>query len=243
MLEDVWFSAEPTVGNADSPIAGCLQRRVAGPISLEGGPVAVKFPAIELGGYARFLPECVDDEAKGWGVEGGLGQVADSTEICKDILEGRAGFLSGAGLPQQASHRLQRATSPATLAHPLHSGEVEKFAAVRLLPSRGEAPISDDFCKVEERASDRRDRDSRLKGSVFRIEPSAVYPDLGTAKDSLATHRGGDIYRVASGCLETPEGGCTAVAQQCVGSIREDGCQPSSVLVDVPVPDRKDVAM
>ena len=243
MLDDVWFSVEPAVGDVNSPVAGGLKCRIAGSISLEGGSMAVKFPAIELGDHPRFVPERVDEEAEGWGVEGGLGQVSGSTEIRKEVLERRASFLSGAGLPQQASHRLQRATSATTLTHLFHSGEVEQFPAVRLLPSRGEAPISDDFHKVEECASDRCDRDSRLKGSVLRVEPSTVYPDLGTAKDSLATRRGGDVHRVASWCLKTPEGGCTAVAQQCIGSIREGGRQPSSALADVSVPDRKDVAM
>jgi len=243
VLDDVWFSLEPAVGNVNSPVAGGLKCRIAGSISLEGGSMAVKFPAIELSDHPRFVPERVDEEAEGWGVEGGLGQVSDSTEIRKEVLERRASFFSGAGLPQQASHRLQRATSEATLAHLFHRGEVEQFPAVRLLPSRGEAPISDDFCKVEECASDCCDRDFRLKGSVLGVEPSTVYPDLGAAKDPLAARRGGDIHRVASGCLKTPEGDCTAVAQQCIGSIREDGCQPSSALADVSVPDRKDVAM
>jgi len=243
VLDYVWFSAKPAVGNVNSPVAGGLKCRIAGSITLEGGSMAVKFPAIELGDHPRFVPERVDEEAEDWGVEGGLWQASDSTEIGKEILERRASFLSGAGFPQQASHRLQRATSAATLAHPLHCGEVEQFPTVCLLPSRGEAAISDDFCKVEERASDRCDRDFRLKGSVFRVEPSTVYPDLGAAEDPLAARRGGDVHRVASGCLKTPEGGCTAVAQQCIGSIREDGRQPSSALADVSMPDRKDVAM
>lgn len=212
VLDDVWFSAEAAVGDVNSPVAGGLKCRIAGSISLEGGSMAVKFPAIELGDHPRLVPEGIDEEAEGWGVERGLGQVSDSTEIRKEVLERRASFLSGAGLLQQTSHRLQCATSAATLAHLFHRGEIEQFPAVRLLPCRGEAPISDDFRKVEECASDRCDRDSRLKGSVLRVEPSTVYPDLGAAKDSLAARRGGDIHRVTSGCLKTPEGGCTAVA-------------------------------
>jgi hypothetical protein len=85
-LEDVWFSAEPTVGNVNRPVASGLKCRVAGSISLEGGSMAVKLPAIELGSYPRFVPEGVDDEAESWGVEGGLGQASDSTEIRKDVL-------------------------------------------------------------------------------------------------------------------------------------------------------------
>ncbi len=52
------------MSEADHPVTGDLQRRVAGPISLEGGPVAVIGEAVEFDDQLLAGPEHVDFEVE-----------------------------------------------------------------------------------------------------------------------------------------------------------------------------------
>ncbi|HEY5709713.1 MAG TPA: hypothetical protein VIS51_09985 [Solirubrobacterales bacterium] len=76
------------MGYADGSVARYLEGGVAGSVALEGGAVAVKFPAVELRGEALTGPEGVDLEAEDGCVEGRGGQVVVAAEGGELVLEG-----------------------------------------------------------------------------------------------------------------------------------------------------------
>jgi hypothetical protein len=83
------------VGNADGPVAGDKELRIAGAVALKGGTVAVEFPTVELGDQPGGGPEDVDLFAEDLDVGAVWRQVEVAAEAPEPFLERRAGWLLG----------------------------------------------------------------------------------------------------------------------------------------------------
>jgi hypothetical protein len=78
------------VGDAGGSVAGGLEGGVSGSVALEGGTMAMEFPAVQLHGNFLPWPEGVDLVAKHGCVEGGSGQFVLAAEGGEVILQWRA---------------------------------------------------------------------------------------------------------------------------------------------------------
>lgn len=74
------------MGETQDPIAGKLQRRVAGPVALERRPCAVKLEAVELDHDLLAWPQRIDLEA-------GDGRIRDRAREAKGAAEVEEGTL------------------------------------------------------------------------------------------------------------------------------------------------------
>src|SRR5215218_6958805 len=99
------FAVQAPVRDTDGAVAGDQQLGIAGTVALEGGPVAMVFPAIELDDELRAWPEGVDLVAQHVGVLLRGGQFALTEEGGEADLQGRAPFVGEAQLLEQPPHR------------------------------------------------------------------------------------------------------------------------------------------
>jgi hypothetical protein len=97
---------------------GSSARSSWGAVALEGGPVAVEFPAVQLDDELGGRPEGVDLFAEDFDVGAVWRQVVEAAEALEAILERRAGRGRRARLGQQAANWLQGTASVTALADP-----------------------------------------------------------------------------------------------------------------------------
>jgi hypothetical protein len=81
------FLVHAAVGDADGSVARHLQGGIPGSIALEGGAVAVEFPAVELGCEELSGPEGVDLVTEHSCVKGRHWQAVLAAERCEVVLQ------------------------------------------------------------------------------------------------------------------------------------------------------------
>jgi hypothetical protein len=201
------------VGDPDGAVAGHEQAGVAGAVALEGGAVAVEFPAVELDDELGGWPEDVDLPAEDDDVGAVRRQVVGGGELLEPLLERRARSRSDAGFSEKAPNWLQRVASEAALANSLDLAESQPFEPIGLLPGALDSLEVNCFGVVEESAGEGGDRDAVTGGHFVEVEASAMKPDSTPPPPPLIPTRGGDIDE-GSRRREFPESRRAGVTQR-----------------------------
>lgn len=229
------FLVQAVVGDASGAVAGQEELGVAGSVALEGGAVAVVFPAVQLDDEPGGGPEHVDLVAEDVDIGAVRREVVEAAEALETVLERRAGPGDGPGFGEEAPDRLQGVATVATLADPLDVVQPQHFEPVRFLPGLLEPLEVDDFRVVEQRAGDRGDGNVATGSMVCLVETAAVQANIEAAGPILAPPRGGHVYLATPSLGKTPKRRGAAMAKERSFAARQHGRMPIPALFYSPV--------